>query len=227
MHRSLSIVLAVRGAAPRLPELAAGCLAVAAQHAGDYELIVVVAGDDEATHAQAQRLAATHAPVIALRLRGRGGFRQALRDAWGLARGALVVVLDPLQAPVGELPKLLAVADDRTAVFGARSPRPVSPGAALHKFALRGSGAALDDPALRLFVAPAALRDLLSPDGPDARVVAEVAAAARRRGLTVRQVAVAAPKVPGRARRSAVSVGALVVAGCLWLLRRLIPGSRR
>lgn len=218
---SLSIVLPVRGAAGQLPALAAECLAIAARHSSDYELIIVVDGD-AAAGAQASRLAATHAPVVALHHRRSLGFRRALRDALRVARGDSVLVLDPRQVALGELPKLLALAGGYAAVFGERQPLPASPRAALLWLAApvaRRSG--LRDLTLHLALVRSDLQGLIQEDGPDDLVAAEIAAGARDRGLAVTQVAVAARRDgDGEGQRAALGLGALALAGCLWLLRR-------
>lgn len=223
---SLSIVLAVRDAAGQLAALAAECLAVAARHTPDYELIIVVDGGDDATRAQAARIAATHAPVVALHHRRRLGFRHALRDARRIARGDSVLALDPRQVPVSELPKLLALAGGYVAVFGARRPTP----ARARLGALGGAGVRLRDPALRLVLADAGALDFVGPAGPDALVTGEIAAGASRQGQTFTQVEIAARHGTGagQRQRTAVGLGTLFLAGCLWLLRRWRPaGGRR
>lgn len=227
INSSLSIVLPVRDAAGQLPALAAECLAVAARHTSDYELIIVVDGGDEATRAQATRLATTHAPVAALHHSRTLGFRQALRDALRVARGATVLALDPRQVPVGELSKLLPLAGDHAAVFGVRRPLPFTPRAALTRIAARDAG--LRDVTLRLILARAELQGLIEATGPDDLVAAEIAAGARRRGLQVTQVEIAPRRDDGggERQRATLGLGALILAGCLWLLRRWLPGAGR
>lgn len=228
-ERSLSIVLPVHDSAGRLPALAAECLAVAARHAADYELLIVIDGGDEATREAAARLAATHGPVAAISHRRRLGFRDALRDALRVARGDRILAFDPRQIPVDALPKLLALADGNAAVFGVRRPAPHQLRRAVARLTRPGApDAALRDPALRLALLGSALQGAIHAGGPDSRVTTEIAAEARRRGLAVTQVEIAARREDGAGERQrvALGLGAMVVAGCLWLLRRLRPMRR-
>lgn len=227
---SLSIVLPVHSATGNLPALAAECLAVAARHTADYELLIVVDGGDEHTRVAAARLAATHAPVAAIYHRRRLGFRHTLHDALRVARGRHILAFDPRQVPVGELPKLLALAEGYAVVLGARQPAP----AAARRVAARlisgkGPGGELHDPGLRLVLIRADLHGLIQLAGPDGRVTTEIAAGARREGLPITQVVIAPRREDGMGerQRAALGFGAVVVAGCLWLLRRLRPGVRR
>jgi hypothetical protein len=222
MLSSLSIVLPARDHAGRLPDVVAGCLAVAARHSAAYELIIVADGD-RAAAAEAARLAATHAPVLALQHRSQQGLRHSLREAWAVASGGYILALDPERAAVDDLPRLLALADGYAAVFGARTPPPRGPLAALGALVARqATGSRLRDPALPLALARADLGDLIAPHGPDALVMAELEAGARRRGLAVAEVAVAPrPRPLAAGRQRAAGLGLLIVAGCLWLLRRL------
>lgn len=241
---SLSVVLPVSDAPAALAPTVAECLGLAAQHDLDLEIIIAEMSGDAAAAASADRLAATHSSVAVLRYQRRRGYRRALHDAWGVARGAYVAALDPA-GPAGpaDLARLLAAAPGHAAVFGYREPAPRNPAARLFAAAV---GARLDptlrDPALGLALLRADLRDLLSPDGPDALALAELFAAARRRGLPVAQVAVsgrpgraAAPSLSatvaalsrgatadeGRPARGA-AVGGILLAACgVWLLRRL------
>jgi hypothetical protein len=229
-ERSLSIVLPVRDSAGRLPALAAECLAVAARHAADYELLIVVDGGDEATREAAARIAATHGPVAAIYHRRRLGFRHALRDALRVARGDRTLAFDPRQVPVDTLPRLLALADGNAAVFGIRRPaRHVLRRTVARLTRLGVPGADLRDPALRLVLVGSALQGAIHAGGPDSRVTTEIAAEARRRGLPITQVEIAPRREDGAGerQRAALGLGAVLVAGCLWLLRRLRPAGWR
>jgi glycosyltransferase involved in cell wall biosynthesis len=229
-RNSLSIVLPVQNAADRLPSLVAEALGLAARHADDYELILVLDGADGATERQAASLAATHAPVALLRSPHRRGFRAALQSAWGVARGDRLLVLDHQQVAVAQAAKLLATPDDHAVVLGYRMPAPGDPRPGLAAIIDRGRAAREPrDPALRLALVGAELRELIGPDGPDRLVTRELFSAAQHRGLPLAQVAVAsaAPDGAEQLRGATVGLGMLVVAGALWMLRRWLPNGKQ
>ncbi|GAB4424856.1 MAG: hypothetical protein OHK0015_04190 [Chloroflexi bacterium OHK40] len=226
---SLSIVLLVRGKAAALPSLVAECLAVAARHTTTYELILVADGDLEAS-AQAQALAASHGPVAVLHYPRHRGLRAALRDAWSVAHGELIVTLDSDHVHPSELPKLLASAPEDGLAFGYRLPAPRGPQDVLLTVAMRARGSPSPcDPGLRLVLLHHRHRDLLAPTGPDLLAIAMVYAEARRRRLPVTEVAVAArPEARAGQRRRTPLIGTIaLIAGGAWLLRRLRPGAKR
>lgn len=201
MRTTLSIVLLVRHSADALGDLVADCLALAARHSSDYELILVTDGADPAARARANALAATHGPVLALQ-HSRRGTRAALRDAWSLARGQRVLAFASDQARAADAARLLAIADGYDLVVGMRRGSPIT-----------------------LLLATAGLHDLIAPTGGD-RVVAELAAAANN-GLALARVELAfVADGPARGQRAALGIGALIVAGWLWLLRRRGSGGR-
>lgn len=227
MQKSLSIVLLAGDPSRPLGPTVAELLAIAAQHRADFELILAVDGGDAATRELAARLAAAHGPVLSLQIVPRRGFRYALRYAWGVARGEQILAVDAAQVPTGELRKLLALADDHGAVFAARSGWALAPALA-RVWPPLSRGTILRDPALRLFLASADLAHAVAATGPDATVTAELEAGARRGDLAVAQVDVAARREAGGEReRATIGLGVLVVAGCLWLVRRWLPGGER
>jgi hypothetical protein len=228
-RNSLSIVLPVRNAAERLPSLVAECLALAAQHSDEYELIVVLDGSDPQTVAQATLLAATHAPVALQRYARQRGFRAAFADALSVARGEAILVLDHQQVTGSEAAKLLVTATDQALALGYRTPAPGIKGLAA-LLARTKHTTALRDPGLRLALVRADLRDLLPSQGPDQDMIAELYAGVQQRGLPVVQVAVSS-RVPAehaaaQRRGARVGAGVLAVAGALWLIRRWRPGGK-
>lgn len=223
---SLSIVLPVHRPAG-LATLVAECLAAAARYVDDYELILVVDGNAAAS-AAAARLAATHWPVAALHYPRRRGYRFVLYEGWSVARGDYILTLEGSNLASGaEISRLLALMPSYAAVFGYRERPAPDPIERLVATAIRARSApAMRDPTLHLALLRADLRDLLSPAGPDALVVAELYAAAQQRALAVAEVAVAgAPAAPGHSTLRAGAV--LLLAGGLWLLRRRLPRGQR
>ncbi|NTU83611.1 MAG: glycosyltransferase family 2 protein [Chloroflexales bacterium] len=246
---SLSIVLPVCNVAPSLAAAVAECQAVAAQHTADYELIIADDASTDGTSDLADRLAAFNAPVAVIHYPRRRGYRMALYDAWGAARGTYVAALDLAgPAAAADLARLLPIRLGHAAIFGYRVPPPRRPAEALFATAVAARVApGLRDPALSLGLFRADLRAMLAPEGPDALTHADLFVAARRQGLSIAQVAVqgkaartAAPSLAdtlaalsqrgtepaaaspaGRSRQgAAVGAGMLVAAGGLWLLRR-------
>jgi hypothetical protein len=228
-RNSLSIVLPVQNAGERLPDLVAEALAIGARHAADYELILALDGADGATERQALSLAATHAPVALLRSPRRRGFRATLQSAWAVARGDTLLALDHQQVAVAQAARLLATPDDHAVVLGYRTPAPTDPRPSLAALVDPGrAGREPRDPALRLALVRAELRQLLDPQGPDQQVARELFDGARRQGLPLAQVAVAGKAPDGAVRRGgAVGLGMLIVAGALWMLRRWLPHDRQ
>lgn len=230
-RNSLSIVLPIHNAADRLATLVAEGLALAAHHSADYELILALDGADEATERQAISLAATHAPVALLRSPQRRGFYATLWNAWGAARGDLILAIDHQQVAVAEAAKLLAAADGHALVLAYRLPAPVDLSSALAIIAPSRAAREPRDPTLRLFLVQSELRDLLASPGPGQLVGRELFHGARRRGLPLAQVAVAGKTRGGvgadQRHRATVGVGMLIVAGALWMLRRWLPNGRQ
>lgn len=242
-QRSLSILLPVTAAAGSLASAVAECLALAAHYTADHEIIIVDDASADGTATLADRLATLHPPVAVMHYSRRRGYRRALHDAWGAARGTHIIALD-LGGPAtaADIARLLPTIADHAAIFGYRVPPSRWPGEAFFAAAVRMHKApGLRDPSLGLGLFRADLRDLLPPDGPDTLTHADIYTAARQRGLSIAQVAVS-----GKARRHAspsardsiaaltgsaapdersrqgavVGAGMLIAAGGLWLLRR-------
>ncbi|MFV9505655.1 MAG: glycosyltransferase [Oscillochloridaceae bacterium umkhey_bin13] len=222
----LSLVLRVTTGAERLAQAVNEALAAAARYAPEYELIIVDDGADEAVAAVAGRLAATHQQVALIRHQRPRGYRRSLYDAWGLARGTLIVARD-LAGPsgAGSLTRLLEAAPGYAVVLGYREPRPSGVERWLQFLLARLAGTPdLRDPALGLACFRADLREHFHPDGPDGITHATIYAAARRQGLAVTQVAV----VPGLAstdprhqtQRAVLAGGLAALVGGLWLVRK-------
>lgn len=251
---SLSIVLLTEGLGTRLPALVAECLAVAERYSADHELIIVDDGGGAESAKQADQLAAAHAAVAVLHYPRQRGYRFALRDAWSVARGDYLLTLDGSASPA-DLSRLLPATPENAVIVGYRARPPLWPITQLFGLAVRWRIASgLRDPALRFALLRADLRDALPAEGSDLLVHAQLYAEARRRGLSVIQIAVAGRRGPvgslplgavldalrapaplggltlapnNRARQSATLGGAmLLVAGGLWLLRRWLPGGR-
>lgn len=245
---SLSVVLPVGGRSGPLAAAVAECLALGAQAGADLELIIADDASDDGAAALADRLAATHSSVAVIHYPRRRGYRQTLRDAWGVARGQYIAALDIAgPAAPSDIARLLPAAPGHAAVLGYRVPPPRRPAEVAFAAAVHARLAPdIRDPALGLGLFRADLRDLLSPDGPDALAHAELYAAARGRGLPIAQVAVGgrgrssragAPSLadigsalrpghaagpPRRARQGAAAGAGVLLAACgLWLVRRL------
>lgn len=246
---SLSIVLPVNNVSPLLAAAVAECLTVAARHTAEFEIIIADDASADGTSELADRLAAIHTPVAVIHYPRRRGYRQALYDAWGVARGTHVIALAVAgPAAVADIDRLLPARLDHAAIFGYRVPAPRHPAESL--FALTvGTRIApgMHDPALGLALFHSDLRDLLTPEGPDALTHAHLYAEAQRRGISIAQIA-----VPGKAARpappsladtaaaiayrgtgvpsadaagssrqgAALGAGVLLAAGSVWLLRR-------
>lgn len=246
---SLSIVLPVNNVASLLAAAVAECLTVAAQHTAEFEIIIADDASADGTSELADRLADIHTPVAVIHYPRRRGYRQALHDAWGVARSTHVIALAVAgPATAADIARLLPATLDHAAIFGYRVPPPRHPAESL--FALTvGTRIApgMHDPALGLALFRSDLRDLLTPEGPDALTHAHLYAEAHRRGLSIAQVAVpgkttrpappsladsaAAISYRGAAAPSAdtasssrqgavVGAGVLLAAGGIWLLRR-------
>lgn len=204
---SLSILLPVGEGGGALAALVGECLATATEQSADLEIIL----SDDGTGAarQADLLAATHSAVGVIHYPQRRSYRQTLRDTWGVARGAYILALSPdCQPTAADLARLLVAAPGHDAVLGYRVPPPRTLSEQLLTTVVGARIADVRDPALGLGLYRAGLRDLLSPEGPDALVHAELFAAAGARGLKTAQVAVA-----GRAgRRAAPTIADLVAA---------------
>jgi glycosyltransferase involved in cell wall biosynthesis len=223
---NLSVILPVKSEARRLAAAVAECLAIAASQPGAVEIIIVDDAADHSTARLADRLAATHNSIAVMRFTRRVGYRRALYDAWGAASGQYLVALD-LDGPASasDIPRLLAAAPGHVAVLGYREPPPRRIRERLFAATARRIAPELRDPRLGLALFHADQRALLDPSGPAGLAHAAVYAAARRRGLSVAQVAVS-PGVgtppPELAHPSgALGLGLLIAAGSLWLLRRL------
>lgn len=244
---TLSIILPVGEASGSLAATVAECLTLAARHGADCEIIIA---DDGSVAALADRLAATHSSVAVIHHSRRRSYRHALRDAWAVARGEYIAALNLAgPAPAAAIARLLPAAPAHAVILGYRVPPPRRPAEALFAAAVRARVAQdLRDPALGLGLFRADMRDLLQPDGPDALAHAEIYAGARRRGLPIAQVAVAArpagaaaPSLADlaaavayrgatppaatdpeqRTRRGAgVGAGVILAAWGVWLLRR-------
>jgi hypothetical protein len=241
---SLSVILPISGGADLLAATVAECLALSALQNADVEIIIADASGDSRQAAVADRLAATHNAVAVIRYPQRMGYRQILHDAWGVARGAYVAALY-LGGPgtPSDIGRLLPALPGHAAVFGYREPPARRPAEAVFSALIRARLApGLRDPALGLGIFRADLRDLLSPAGPDSLTHAALYAAARRRGFTVAQVAVAgkpsynrisladlsaaitngdAPATTVAPRGTVVGIGVIFAACGLWILRRL------
>lgn len=190
---SLSIVLPFAGGSGSLATTVAECLALTTQHAADVELILADDASSDGAAALADRLAGTHGAVAVIHYPRRRGYRQTLRDAWGVARGSYIAALDLAgPASAADIARLLPAAPQHAAILGYRVPTPRRPTELAFAAAVSARIApGLRDPALGLGLFRADLRDLLLPVGPDALAHAELYAAAGRRGLATAQIAVA------------------------------------
>ena len=231
---SLSLVLPVTNVVASLAAIIAECQTVAAAHTPDYEIILADDASSDGTGELADRLAAIHTPVAVIHYPHRRGYRQALYDAWGVARGTYVVAL-ALAGPatVADIARLLPAAPDHAAIFGYRVPSPRHPAerlfAALAKLRVAPG---MHDPLLGLGLFRNDLRDLLPPNGPDALTHAELYAAVRQQHHKIAQIAVPSHAetaargtfgATGAAlgqRGSVVGAGVLIAAGSLWLRYR-------
>lgn len=246
---SLSIMLPVTDVSPLLAAAVAECLTVAARHTAEFEIIIADDASTDGTGELADRLAAIHTPVAVIHYPRRRGYRQALFDAWGAARGTHVVAL-ALAGPAAaaDIDRLLNAPRDHAAIFGYRVPPPHHPAEALFAMTVGARLApGMRDPALGLALFRSDLRDLLTPEGRDALTHAGIYAEAQRRGLSIAQIAVpgktarpappsladsaaalsdqgagtAAAGTPSSSRQgAAVGAGVILAAGGIWLLRR-------
>ena len=243
---SLSVVLPVGNLASSLAAAVAECQTVAARHTSDYEIIIADDASTDGTGELADRLADIHPAVAVIHYPRRRGYRQVLYDTWGVARGTYVVAL-ALAGPAAatDISRLLPSAPAHAAIFGYRVSPPRHPAERLFITAVSARAPGMCDPAMGLGLFRADMRDLLTPNGPDALTHADLYAAARRHDLSRTQIA-----VPGKATRTAPpslrdilaamaernaatspltraqqnvtrGAGILIAAAGIWLLRRL------
>ncbi|WP_129672436.1 glycosyltransferase [Candidatus Chloroploca sp. Khr17] len=231
----LSIVLVVNRRSTGLAAAVAECLAFAAGRLAATEIILVDDGCSRDLAQQIDRFAALHAPIVLMRYPQRRGYRSALYDAWGAARGSYLITLD-LSRPAlpCSLPRLLASAPGYAAVLPYREP----PSHALRDRLLallgRRHDATLRDPARGLALLRSDLRQYCRPTGSNLFVHAEIYATARQHGQLVTQVAKPGlavqaqaslrpsfPNPPGQAHQhAALRAGIFAFASGWWLLRR-------
>ncbi len=244
---SLSLVLPATGPTERLAAVVAACQAVAVQRSADYELILVDDSNSVARSALVDRLAATSSAVAVLRYHRPGGYRRALVEAWAVARGSYIGILErahPSGPPA--LARLLELVPAHDLVFAYREPPLRRPHVRLFNAAVRAWMApGLRDPALAMGLFRADQRDLIARHGADALVQAEIYAAARARNLRIAQVGVPQQTAVGlrpalpfslsasllpvaslaegepSTRRRVVASSSILIAAGLWLLRRL------
>lgn len=222
----LSLVLRATTNGERLAQAVVEAMSAAARASSGYELIIVDDGGDEALGAVAGRLAATHQHVALIRHQRRRGYRRSLYDAWSVAQGQIIVARDlDGAAGAGGIARLLDLAPTHAVVLGYREPGVAWPAAWGQRLVARVSGAPdLRDPLLGLACFRTELRDLLSPDGPDAMAHATIYAGARQRGLAVSQIAVPPRSdqadLTSQTQRAALAGSVAALLGGLWLLRR-------
>ena len=221
---NLSIVLLVRSDVERLSDAVAECLALTATQPGGVEIIIVDDAGDQQVARMADQLAATHNSVAVIHFRRRMGYRYALNHAWSVAGGHYLLALN-LGGPASarDIPRLLAAAEGHAVILGYREPAQRGIGALIAALIAWRRAPDLRDPGLGLALFRADQRHLLTRHGADQRTHADIYAAAQLRGERVAQVAVRSQsrRRSTDARDGIISLGLLIAAGGLWLLRRL------
>ena len=94
MHdATLSLIFPVQDEAASLPLVVQEALGILPRHFADFEIVIVVDGDDEPTLASATQLAADHDQVAVIQPRRRG-YGASLIYAFAAVRGEYVLVMD-------------------------------------------------------------------------------------------------------------------------------------